>query len=147
MEINLTTIGIAKNKYREKYRDWEDTVTKIYIDEKYQDGLYKLEEFSHIQVIFYLHKVKNYSIKLVPQGKIGILPEVGVFATRTQYRPSPIGVSIAEVINIKGNVITVKGLDVLNNTPIIDIKPYIPDHKNIKYKIPSWVKKLEEINK
>jgi len=48
MEINLTTIGIAKNKYREKYRDWEDTVTKIYIDEKYQDGLYKLEEFSHI---------------------------------------------------------------------------------------------------
>jgi len=98
-------------------------------------------------VIFYLHKVKNYSIKLVPQGKIGILPEVGVFATRTQYRPSPIGVSIAEVINIKGNVITVKGLDVLNNTPIIDIKPYIPDHKNIKYKIPSWVKKLEEINK
>jgi tRNA-Thr(GGU) m(6)t(6)A37 methyltransferase TsaA len=143
MEINVITIGIAKNKYKEKYKDRENTVTKIYIDEKYQDGLFMLGEFSHFQVIFYLHKVKNYNLKLVPQGKIGILPEVGVFATRTQYRPSPVGVSIAEVMHIKGNVITVKGLDVIDNTPILDIKPYIPQKNDIKYKFPAWVKKLE----
>jgi tRNA-Thr(GGU) m(6)t(6)A37 methyltransferase TsaA len=143
MDINLITIGTAKNKHKEKYGEWDDVVTEIVINKKYQKGLYKLSDFSHIQVIFYLHKVNEYKLHLVPQDKIGIVPEVGVFATRTQYRPNPIGISIVKILKIDNNIITVKGLDVINNTPIIDIKPYIPDKENTEFKTPEWVKNLK----
>jgi tRNA-Thr(GGU) m(6)t(6)A37 methyltransferase TsaA len=144
MRITIKSIGIAKNQNRQHFGGWKDVMTKIIINKKYQDGLEGLKDYSHVLVLFWMHEVKTCELRHVPQGKIGEVPEVGIFACRCVQRPNPIGVSIGEIITIKGSIITLKGLDVIDNTPIIDIKPYTPQYDTLSdVKTPDWVNKLE----
>ena len=83
-------------------------------------------------------------IRHIPQGKVHEVPEVGIFACRCPQRPNPVGVSTVEIVGIKGNIISVKGLDVIRDTPIIDMKPYTPQYDAApNAKVPDWVSKLE----
>jgi tRNA-Thr(GGU) m(6)t(6)A37 methyltransferase TsaA len=93
-----------------------------------EDGLSDLDGFSHIFVVFCLHKAKFRSLKIVPI----YFPEKerGIFATRHPDRPNPIGVTIVELLERKGNVLKVRGVDMFDGTPILDIKPYM--EKDIK---------------
>ncbi len=144
MEIKLTSIGIAKNKEREHFGKWKDVITDLIIHDRYKDALSGLSEYSHLIVIYWMHDVKTCDIRHVPQGKVGEVPEVGIFACRCPQRPNPIGVSTAEVLSIKNAVITVRSLDVIDGTPILDIKPYTPQYDAIaNAKVPDWVNKLE----
>lgn len=144
MEIKLTSIGVAKNKETEHFGGWRDVVTDIIIDEKYKDALSGLEDYSHLIVIYWMHDVKTCDIRHVPQGKVGEVPEVGIFACRCAQRPNPIGVSTVEIVGITGNIISVKGLDVIRDTPIIDLKPYTPQYDAVpNAKVPDWVSKLD----
>ena len=144
MEIKLTPIGIAKNKEEKHFGGWKDVVTDLVIDDSYREALSGLGDYSHLIVIYWMDDVKTCDIRHIPQGKVGEVPEVGIFACRCPQRPNPIGVSTAEILGIKDNIITVRGLDVIADTPILDIKPYTPQYDAIENaKVPDWVNKLE----
>ena len=144
MEVKLKTIGFVKNQEKQHFGDWSKIVTDLVVDHKYKDALKGLEDYSHLIVVYWMHKIKTCDIRHVPQGKINEVPEVGIFACRCPQRPNPIGISTVEILGIKDSIITVKGLDTIENTPILDIKPYTPQYdaaSNVK--IPDWVSKLD----
>lgn len=144
MEIKLTPIGVAKNKERKHFGKWKDVITDIVIDDKYKDALQGLDGYSHLVAVYWMHEVKTCDIRHIPQGKFGEVPEVGIFACRCAQRPNPIGISTVEIISIKNNVIAVRGLDVISDTPILDIKPYTPQYDApANAKVPDWVNKLD----
>lgn len=144
MEITIKPIGFAENQENKHFGGWNTVITDLVIDEEYQGALDGLDDYSHLIVIFWMHKVKNCDIRLVPQGKIDDVPEVGIFACRCPGRPNPVGISTVNILSIKGNIITVKGLDVINGTPVIDIKPYTPQYDAAtEARVPGWVAELD----
>ena len=112
---------------------------KIVVDEKYIPALEGIEEFSHIIVVWVFSESKGYRMKVHPRGKKE-LPEVGLFATRTPFRPNPVAVSTVELVKRERNILYVKGLEAYDSTPVLDIKPYFD--KGIKASFPKWVKDL-----
>ncbi|MBO5211309.1 MAG: tRNA (N6-threonylcarbamoyladenosine(37)-N6)-methyltransferase TrmO [Clostridia bacterium] len=106
-----------------------DTVGKIVFEEKYKnlDALRGLEDFSHLWLIWGFSEVdKTEWSPTVRPPRLGGNKRVGVFATRSPYRPNPIGLSSVEILKIEDGEIYVLGADLLDGTPIYDIKPYIP---------------------
>ncbi len=87
-------------------------------------------------VVFYLHLSKGYPMRLHPRGDPE-LPLMGVFSTRAPVRPNPIAVSVVKLLKITGNVLTVKGLDAFDGTPVLDIKPHLPVVE--PERLPEWV--------
>ena len=143
MQITLKSIGVAKNQEQQHFGGWSEVVTDLVIDEEYKEAIGGLEDYSHLIIIYWMHEITTCDIRKVPQGKIGDVPEVGIFACRCPQRPNPIGVTTVQIISIKDNIITVKGLDVIENTPILDIKPYTPQYDAAQdAKVPEWVNKL-----
>ena len=145
MEINLTPIGLVKNSIIEPKREnWATVVSEIIINEDLKEGLSRIDEFSHIIVVYWMHKLspsQRSVIKVHPKGNQN-LPLVGVFATHSPARPNPIGITTAKVLEIHDNVIKVTGLDAMDGTPVLDIKPYIPDHYSAsEIKTPDWITK------
>lgn len=144
MEIKLQPIGSARNQEKKHFGDWSKVTTDLVIDKKYQEALTGLSEYSHLVVVYWMHDVKTCAMKHVPQGKVDEVPEVGIFACRCAQRPNPIGVSTVELVEINDNIVTVKGLDVISDTPILDIKPYTPQYDAVAHaKVPDWVNKLD----
>jgi len=123
----------------------KDIEGKVEILPDYVEGLKDLEGFSHIILIYHLHLSKKASLLVKPYMDEKLR---GVFATRAPSRPNPIGLSIVRLVNIKGNMIYIKDIDIVDGTPLLDIKPYVPEfdlreanrigwlEKNI-YKLPS----------
>jgi tRNA-Thr(GGU) m(6)t(6)A37 methyltransferase TsaA len=153
MNICFDPIGYVKTEMSDEdiRKANGNVISKIIIKEEYIDGLQGLEGYSHILVISYLNKLRDFEIgvlKVKPRrlAKYGLkleeLPEVGVFAVDSPARPNPIGLSIAEIIKIDKNVITVKGLDLFNETPILDIKPYSYERVVKEFKVPDWYSEL-----
>ncbi len=95
----------------------------IKIEEKFKAGLEGLELFSHIIVLFYFHESDGYSLRTRTRWSSR---ERGVFASRSPHRPNHIGFSVVELLSIVDNIIEIKGVDMLDNTPVLDIKPYSP---------------------
>ncbi|MBI2107136.1 tRNA (N6-threonylcarbamoyladenosine(37)-N6)-methyltransferase TrmO [Candidatus Woesearchaeota archaeon] len=143
-EITLKPIGFVKNSVNEpRFGNFSNEVSEIIIDEKLTDALDGIEDYSHIIVVYWMDKVKDYVIKHNPQGKENV-PLVGIFACRCPRRPNPIAITTVKLISRNKNILKVQGLDILNNTPIIDIKPYWPHYDEVKNaKIPDWVYNLE----
>ena len=144
MQIKLRSIGVAKNLEKKHFGKRADVLSELVIDKKYKDALKGLDKYSHLIVIYWMHEVKTCDIRHVPQGKVGEVPEVGIFACRCPQRPNPIGISTVKILKIRDNIISVKGLDVIKDTPILDIKPYTPQYDAVKNaKTPDWVYKLD----
>ncbi|MDD5084810.1 MAG: tRNA (N6-threonylcarbamoyladenosine(37)-N6)-methyltransferase TrmO [Candidatus Omnitrophica bacterium] len=97
---------------------------KIELFKKYQDGLNDIEGFSHIILIYRFHKSKGFCLKVKPfmDSKLR-----GLFATRYPRRPNQIGLTIVKLLGRKGNVLFVKGIDVIDGAPLLDVKPYVPE--------------------
>lgn len=114
-------------------------VSEIIIDPKYATALDGLESYSHLFVIFYMHKVplKETALKVRPRGRTDV-EKVGVFATRSRNRPNPIGLAVVKLLEKRGNSLRVRALDALDGTPVLDIKPYdlIDVQKNVR--VPKW---------
>lgn len=91
---------------------------------EFADGLKDIEAFSHIYLLYAFHNSSGYSLQVKPFLDDS---EHGLFATRYPYRPNPIGISIIRLFSREGNLLTIEGVDVLDGTPLLDIKPYIPD--------------------
>jgi tRNA-Thr(GGU) m(6)t(6)A37 methyltransferase TsaA len=91
---------------------------------EFQNGLKDLDGFSHIILLYHFHQSNGYSLSVVPF--LDTRPR-GVFATRAPKRPNPIGLSIVKLKKIEGSVLHIENVDVLDGTPLIDIKPFVPD--------------------
>lgn len=143
-EIALRGIGVVSSPITTiDFTDWADVVSEIKLDEALVPGLRGLEEYSHIIVVFHLHQVHfNPATDLVrhPRDRTD-WPLTGVFATHTQFRPNPIGITTVKLLGIAGNVLSVKGLDALDGTVVLDIKPYMPDLEVAEVAVaPPWMR-------
>jgi tRNA-Thr(GGU) m(6)t(6)A37 methyltransferase TsaA len=146
--IILQPIGRVRNEFESEIpKGYEDSLTEIIINEDLIEGLHKLEENSHIVVVFWMHRVKDEDRKIMkmhPKGRED-LPLLGVFATRSPRRPNPMGIRAVKLVEKKDNILKVKGLDALNGTPILDIKPYSSKHDLVTdAKTPWWIKCLSD---
>jgi len=101
-----------------------EVTAKIEIFDEYIDGLSDLDGFSHIVVVFHMHLIQRGSLKASPPWDN---KEHGVFATRSPFRPNPIGISVVRLESIERNILNISCVDMADGTPVLDIKPYIPD--------------------
>jgi|WetSurMetagenome_2_1015567.scaffolds.fasta_scaffold146173_1 tRNA (adenine37-N6)-methyltransferase len=124
----------------------KNRLSKIVLRSDLQEALDGIQEFSHMFVLFWLSEIspkERRRLKVHPRGRKD-LPLLGVFATRTNLRPNPIGLTLVELINVEGNVLIVRGLDAFDNTPVLDIKPFDPWDIAPDAKVPGWWMKLQE---
>ncbi len=120
--------------------------SKIILNSDLERGLKGIEKFSHIFVIYYLHKVEHIEVLTSPvPSSIKCDKKVGIFASRAQYRPNPIAVRLVKLLRIKNNEIFVEGLDGINGSPVLDIKPYVPGFDRPEsFKIADWYTWFDE---
>lgn len=146
--IDVRPVGRVRNEVREFMSEgWDSVVSEIEVEGSLAEALDGIEEFSHLLVLFWLDRVgkEQRAIKKIhPKDRVD-LPVVGVLATRSQYRPNPVGATVVRLLARDGCLLRVKGLDALDGTPIIDIKPHIPTrHDEGDVRVPPWIKRLEE---
>ena len=142
--VTLRTIGVVSNEVKQppgaRYH-WQDVVSEIIIDRSLTDALDGLDNYSHIIVLWWMDRVdtsEELPTKIHPRRKME-LPLVGLFATRSPRRPNPIGKATVKLLERHDNILKVQGLDAVNDTPVIDIKPYIPGRDSADdVKIPPW---------
>ncbi len=119
--IEVTQIGLVKRLSSSDDEKDRNLISKIVIDDEFARGLDGIEGWSHIHVIFWMNRISEKEKTLVhPKDNLG------TFATRAPFRPNPIGLTLVKLLKHEGNTLWVRGLDALDNTPVLDIKPY-PD--------------------
>ena len=128
--INFFPIGIIHTPFKDDapFTDFENAEGEFYVElnSEYTDGLYLLDKLNYCYLIFHFHKPKREpKMRVFPPRGNGI--EVGLWATRSPNRINPIGLTIVKIKKIEGNRIFTSGLDILDGTPLLDIKPYIRD--------------------
>ncbi|MAG22396.1 MAG: tRNA (N6-threonylcarbamoyladenosine(37)-N6)-methyltransferase TrmO [Candidatus Diapherotrites archaeon] len=143
-EINLKPIGFVKSNVKEpRFGSFANEVSEVILNEEFTDALNGIDDYSHVIIVYWMDKVKKHVITHKPQGNPNV-PVVGIFSCRCPARPNPIAITTVKLLGREGNKITVKGLDVLDNTPVIDIKPYWPVYDKVEgEKIPEWVNELD----
>lgn len=133
MELSLHPIGLIHSPFRDQgetpiqsaFSQAEGTV-EVYPE--YVAGLQDIEGFSHIILLYWFHRSDGYRLVVKPfMDQV----ERGLFSIRYPARPNPIGISVVELVRREGNQLHVQGLDVLDGTPLLDIKPFVPrfDHR------------------
>jgi len=115
---------------------------KVRVFPQFRRGLKGIEDFSHMIVLYWIHLRDNeddrHVLQVVPR-KHAANVKVGVFACRSPSRPNPIGLCVVELMKVEGDLLTVKGLDALQDSPIVDIKPYLPKADSVPAaRIPEW---------
>lgn len=143
----IEPIGIVRNSRRKIEDDfWGDIISEIIISEKISgDSIKGIEEFSHLEIIFYFHlaDIAKINISVTHPRDNKKFPKVGIFAQRKKARPNLLGSTIVKLISAGKNILTVDGLDAVDGTPVIDIKPvmqeFLPEGKIIQ---PGWTKEL-----
>lgn len=147
MEIVMRPIGYVRNEVTQrKDVSWGNDVSSIVLEESYFSGLKGLEDFSHVTILYYLDKAKYVPEKHLqrrPQNRED-MPLVGIFSQRGKDRPNQIGMTSVEIVSVSDDVLVVKGLDAVDGTPVLDIKPYYPVYDNKDARVPEWVERLME---
>lgn len=128
-----------------------EEIGEIEVFDKYIEGLKDIEDFSHLILLYRFHKsMEKYfkkDGKFLETNNLLVNPFLdneyhGIFSTRSPIRPNPIGISIVELLEKNKNILKVKGVDMANKTPLLDINPYVPRFDNRKnVKIPDWLKR------
>jgi tRNA (adenine37-N6)-methyltransferase len=141
-------IGVVYNDVKEPTDEgWGRVVSEIVLDETFTDGLDGIEQFSHLLILFWMHRAAEAEpvrMRRRPQGRAD-MPEVGLFAQRARHRPNPIGVTAVRLLRRDKNRLFVEGLDAINGTPVLDVKPYVPAYDSVgAARIPEWVARLME---
>ena len=132
--MNCVPIGMVKSPVEEGVDEgWGKVVSEIHIDSELAPGLTGIDSFSHIIVIFEMHQSTwspESDLVRRPQGRED-MPPVGIFTQRAKHRPNPIGVTSVRLLGVAGNVLRVRGLDAIDGTPVLDIKPYFPQFDRV----------------
>lgn len=147
MQINMEPIGFVSNDVQgKKDVSWGEDVSTIRLNKEYIGGLQGLNEFSHVTIIYYLDQAvydREKHLKRHPQNRED-MPLVGIFSQRGKDRPNRIGMTSVQIIGVFEDRLTVKGLDAIDGTPILDIKPYYPVYDRKDATVPEWVDRLME---
>jgi tRNA-Thr(GGU) m(6)t(6)A37 methyltransferase TsaA len=121
--IGLVTIGYVENDFHNcEPGSAAQEESSLVLDDSLIDGLSGLEPGDEILVLFFFHRSHRFDLLQHPMGD-NSRPKRGVFALRSPHRPNPVGVTRVRILRIDGNVVRVRGLDALNGTPILDLKP------------------------
>jgi tRNA (adenine37-N6)-methyltransferase len=147
-QIQVEPIGFVSSPASEAVdHDWGQVASVIELKEQFRGGLQGLEQFSHALVVTYLHKASfepHQHLQRCPRD-LEAMPKVGVFSQRAKHRPNPIGVTAVQIIAVHATLLEVKGLDAIDGTPVLDIKPYYPDYDRVgEATVPQWVNDLME---
>lgn len=139
-------IGFVKTRARGREVRDKSRISTIVIREELVEALMGIEGFSHVFILFWMHEVpvgNQGCCQVHPRGRSD-LPRVGIFATRTPHRPNPIGLTLVELLHVEENIVTVRGLDAFNGTPVLDIKPY--DYMDVAdgARVPAWWMRLRD---
>jgi tRNA (adenine37-N6)-methyltransferase len=144
-KIVLRPIGVVRTRaIGNEVRD-KSHLSEITLNPDFHPALEGIREFSHVFVLFWLHQISDAErrkMKIHPRGRKD-MPLVGVFATRSKYRPNPIGLTLCELISVQDTVLTVRGLDAFDGTYVLDLKPYDSWDCAPDAKVPQWWMKLE----
>jgi tRNA-Thr(GGU) m(6)t(6)A37 methyltransferase TsaA len=146
MEIKMKPIGYVQRASKGEDVKDRSLVSRVVIREDLVEALEGIEDFSHVFVVFFMHEIpreETKAMKVHPRGRTD-LPLLGIFATRTAYRPNPIGLTLVELIEREGNVLVVRGLDALDGTPVLDVKPFNSRDMVLDARVPEWHKKLQQ---
>ncbi|PKL64004.1 MAG: tRNA (N6-threonylcarbamoyladenosine(37)-N6)-methyltransferase TrmO [Methanomicrobiales archaeon HGW-Methanomicrobiales-3] len=139
--ISLTPIGIIHSPHKDlagmpiQPAGAKGIRGSISLKEEFRDGLRDLEGFSRIILIYALHRVNGYALEVVP-----FLDDKshGIFATRAPKRPNAIGLSVVRLVSVNGNEIGIEDVDILDGTPLLDIKPYVPAFDSFPMEKAGW---------
>ena len=128
MKIEYKAIGVVHSPFKEvrgtpiQPSRAKDTRGTVEVFDEYVEGLSDLDGFSHIILLYHFHRSGPYRLRVTPFLDTRLR---GLFATRAPTRPNPIGLSVVELLGIDENTLSIRGLDILDGTPVLDIKPYI----------------------
>ncbi len=131
--LELKPIGIIHSPYQSGQAPYQGhgqkEICQVELFEEFEEGLKDIEGFSHIILIYWFHQSHGYH--LLVKTPWDAKPH-GLFTTRSPHRPCPLGLSVVELVAREKNILKVKGLDAIDSTPLLDIKPYVPsiDEKN-----------------
>jgi len=148
-QIIYRPIGFIHSPFKEaKKMPIQPTASKgiegtIEINPEHKDGLKDLDGFSHIILLYHFHLSKGFSLEVIP-----FLDDTkrGVFATRAPRRPNPIGLSIVRLVAVEENRLNIRNVDVVDGTPLLDIKPYVPEFDDQKAEKIGWLSdKIDKI--
>ena len=127
--MNFEPIGVVRNSAsRAVDENWGSVISEIQVRSEFAAGLGGLEGFSHALIVFLMHEArfdpKSHLLRR-PRDRED-MPLVGIFAQRAKHRPNPIGVTAARIIRVEAATLVVDGLDAIDGTPVLDIKPHVP---------------------
>jgi tRNA (adenine37-N6)-methyltransferase len=146
--MDFQPIGIVKNAVHEGGDEaWGDVVSEIELRPELADGLRGLDAFSHAIVVFFMHEARfdpHAQLCRRPRDRDD-MPVLGTFAQRAKHRPNPIGITTATIERVSGCSLFVRGLDAVNGTPVLDLKPHFPVFDAPSGAVvPDWVAPLME---
>ena len=160
--IRMKPVGIVRNQSHEaswgtryqtltwqerasRMKEQSESISELIINPELDGILDGIDDFSHLMILYWSHLIpeeKRQVLKVHPLGSKDF-PLVGTFATHSPARPNSILVTIVRLLERKGNTLKVTGLDALDGSPILDIKPYLPDQQGLKdVRMPDWMKKM-----
>ena len=142
--ISVTPIGLVVNNVTDPRRhDWSRVRSRLQLLPELAPALEGLAGFSHLIVVCWLHEVNEdeRALRQVHPAGDQRLPARGVLALRTHHRPNPIAVSVVSVDAVDGTTVSVRGLDAIHGTPVLDIKPYLPPYDSVPdAKLAAWAR-------
>ncbi len=143
-EIRYKPIGLIRSPFKKpkgtpiQPAGAEGIDGRVEVFPQYAEGLKDVEGFSHIILIYHFHLSKRAALKVKPYMDDEVH---GIFAVRGQSRPNPIGISVVRLVRIKGNILHIKDLDIVDRTPLLDIKPYVPEFDIREVEKLGWLEK------
>jgi tRNA-Thr(GGU) m(6)t(6)A37 methyltransferase TsaA len=150
-DMTLVPIGFVRSPIKEPTHErlnLKEITSEIVLNENLTEALDGIEGFSHIIVLYWMHRTTRITratqrLKGHPMDRTDV-PEQGIFAVRTPHRPNPIGKATVRLLERRGNILKVQGLDAIDGSPVIDIKPYIPGYDSASdATTPYWVVREE----
>lgn len=147
MNIQLKSIGTIRTPFTKpegmpiQPAGARDVPGQVILDRSYVEGLSDLDGFSHVILIYYFHRSRGYALRVRPFMDDH---ERGLFSTRAPRRPNPIGLSVVRLVAIEDNILEIRGVDMLDGTPLLDIKPYVPKFDSVEALSTGWLEKIAE---
>ncbi len=147
-EITLTPIGTVSCPVTERMdENWGQVTSRIMLKPEVEGALLGLEGFSHAIIVTYLHQARYDRAKHLQRRprNLETMPKVGILSQRAKNRPNPLGVTAVAITAVTEKYLEVRGLDAIDGTPVLDIKPYFPQYDKIDTPtVPEWVNRLME---
>ncbi len=144
-DIPLHVVGAVRNgRENADDRGWGPLESTIEMLPEFAAGLEGLDSFSHCLVLFFMDRDPDQeapTLRRRPRGRAD-MPLLGVFAQRARRRPNPVGVTAVEIVRLEPGRLVVRGLDALDGTPVLDLKPYVPVFDRRDARVPEWMDRL-----